>query len=272
MTNPSGDYVLGTGDEEIERLGLQHRVWRPRVLDAWSRAGLAAGQHVVDIGCGPGYATMDLAALTGPAGRVTAIDRSPHFLDALRNGLRRAEVAHVDVKQVDLDGDSLPALGADAAWCRWILAFVADPRRIVREIHAALKPNGVLVLHEYFDYRTWRLMPRCAEFEEFVGEIMAAWRATGGEPDIALDLVAWLTASGFETVETRPHVDVVGKADDIWRWPSAFVESGLRRLVELGRVSAGRAGEIRRAFEAAANQPSTRMITPAVLEIIARRK
>jgi hypothetical protein len=34
------DYVLCTHDEEIARLGLQHAVWRPRVLDAWRRAGI----------------------------------------------------------------------------------------------------------------------------------------------------------------------------------------------------------------------------------------
>ncbi len=38
------DYILGTHDDEIVRLGLQHRVWRPRALDAWRRAGFTTGQ------------------------------------------------------------------------------------------------------------------------------------------------------------------------------------------------------------------------------------
>ena len=53
---PERDYVLGTHDEEIERLGLQHRVWRPRMLEAWRRAGVTVGSRVIDIGAGPGYA------------------------------------------------------------------------------------------------------------------------------------------------------------------------------------------------------------------------
>jgi len=48
------DYVLGTDDDEIARLGLQHRVWRPRMLDAFARAGITAGSRVVDVGAGPG--------------------------------------------------------------------------------------------------------------------------------------------------------------------------------------------------------------------------
>ena len=55
------DYVLGTQDEEIQRLRLQHAVWRPRALEAWRRARFNAGQTIVDIDCGPGYASLDLA-------------------------------------------------------------------------------------------------------------------------------------------------------------------------------------------------------------------
>jgi len=47
------DYILGTHDEKIVRLGLQHRVWRPRALEAWRRAGFTLGQTLLDIGCGP---------------------------------------------------------------------------------------------------------------------------------------------------------------------------------------------------------------------------
>ena len=77
------DYVLGTHDEEIARLGLQHAVWRPRASDAWRRAGFTSGQTLIDLGCGPGFATLDLAEIVGPHGRVLAIDRSRRFLDAL---------------------------------------------------------------------------------------------------------------------------------------------------------------------------------------------
>ena len=63
------DYVLGTNDEELERLGLQHRVWRPIVLDCWRRAGITFGSRVIDVGAGPGFATMDLAELVGPTER-----------------------------------------------------------------------------------------------------------------------------------------------------------------------------------------------------------
>jgi ubiquinone/menaquinone biosynthesis C-methylase UbiE len=76
------EYVLGTGDEELARLGLQHRAWRLRALAAWRAAEIGPGQTVLDVGCGPGYASLDLAEMVGPCGRVVALDKSERFLVA----------------------------------------------------------------------------------------------------------------------------------------------------------------------------------------------
>src|SRR6266700_5014628 len=76
------DYVLGTHDEELMRLGLQHRVWRPVVLDCWQRAGITVGKRVLDLGAGPGYATIDLAEIVGSGGEVVALDRKSTRLNS----------------------------------------------------------------------------------------------------------------------------------------------------------------------------------------------
>ncbi|MEK6375327.1 MAG: methyltransferase domain-containing protein [Acidobacteriota bacterium] len=102
------DYVLGTHDQELARLGLQHRVWRSRALDAWTRVGFTAGQTLLDVGCGPGYAALDLAEIAGAGGRVVAVDRSARFLDALRSAAVRNGLTNITARQVDLDADALP--------------------------------------------------------------------------------------------------------------------------------------------------------------------
>src|SRR6476619_5638894 len=95
-----GDYVLGTHDDEVQRLGIQHGVWRDRVLDAFRRAGIGTGQIVVDVGAGPGFVTADLAALVGSSGKVIALERAPHFLDTIRDrGLANVEVCEKDVSE-----------------------------------------------------------------------------------------------------------------------------------------------------------------------------
>src|SRR5262245_16194413 len=90
------DYVLGTHDDEIARLGLQHSVWRPWASDAWRRAGFTIGQTLIDLGCGPGYATLDLAEIVRSDGRVVGIDRSRRFLDALEATARARGLSHVE--------------------------------------------------------------------------------------------------------------------------------------------------------------------------------
>ena len=126
-----GDYVLGTGDEEVERLGLQHIVWRSRAQDAWQRAGFTVGQTLLDVGCGPGHASADLAQLVGPQGRVLGVDRSRRFLDALRGMARARGLNHLSARAVELDEAALPPIMADGAWCRWVLSFVKRPRDLL---------------------------------------------------------------------------------------------------------------------------------------------
>jgi ubiquinone/menaquinone biosynthesis C-methylase UbiE len=267
-TMDDDEYVLGTHDSENARLELQHRVWRDAACEAWRRAGIAAGQTVIDLGCGPGFATRDLADLVGATGRVIALDKSSRYLRDVARAARRQVEPHL----CDLDSDELPVTSADAAWARWVFCFLARPRDLLARLARVVRPGGVLVAHEYLDYRTWRALPRSRELEEFVAAVMASWRAAGGEPDIALDLVPWLHELGFEIASTRPILDVVTAADPRWRWLTRFAEVGLARLVELGHVTPARAEEIAASWPARGEPPDVRMVTPAVLEIIARRR
>ena len=268
----ANDYVLGTHDEEIERLGLQHRAWRQRALDAWRSAGIGPGQTVLDVGCGPGYASLDIAELVGPSGRVVAIDKSERFLRVLDSTCRERGIENITVHSADLDAGEFPDGIADRAWCRWALAFVKDPRAVLARIAAALAQGGLIVLHEYFDYSTWRAAPRCSELEEFVSSVMASWRDNGGEPDIALRLPRWLEELDFEIRIARPIIDVVQPGHLSWSWMATFVEVGRSRLVDLGYLSHSHAASIWQAFTSLQATPGARMITPGVLEIVAARR
>jgi SAM-dependent methyltransferase len=263
------DYVLGTEEEEIERLGLQHRVWRARMLEGWARAGIVPGMTVLDVGAGPGFASADLAEIVGPNGRVVALERSDRFAAAARARAARLGPGPIEVREQDVAGAGFGEGVADAAWCRWVLSFVTDPARTVRHIAAALKPGGVAVFHEYADYGAWRTMPLDPDVERFRTLVMRSWRDSGGEPDIALELPSFLADAGLELVEARPLIEMVGPADFTWRWPAAFMAVNARRLQELGYATAEEAGRFAKALDRV--PPDTRMITPLVAEIIARK-
>jgi ubiquinone/menaquinone biosynthesis C-methylase UbiE len=272
QTQSDQEYVLGTHDEEISRLALQHRIWRPTALDAWQRAGFTVGQTLMDVGCGPGHASVDLAEIVGPSGRVVAVDASRRFLDFLQATVRHRGIGNVEAVEANLDQAEPPRTAVDGAWCRWIFSFVNNPRRLLENVRAALRPGGVLVLHEYFHYETWRLTPRSEAIEHFVQVVMKSWRANGGEPDIALDLSVWLGEMQFEIRELRPIVDVVPRTSFKWQWPRSFLLTYPQRLVKLGHLTQEQAEEIVVALEKAEAAPNAYMVTPAVLEIIAVRK
>ncbi|HYJ83385.1 MAG TPA: methyltransferase domain-containing protein [Allosphingosinicella sp.] len=263
------DYVLGTNDEEVERLGLQHRVWRPHMLDAFRRAGIGRGASVIDVGAGPGFAATDLAEIAGPSGKILALERSRRFLDVLEDRARRLGLGNIEAREQDVAEAGFGEGFAEASWCRWLLSFVGDPRRTVGHIARALKPGGRAVFHEYADYGAWRTLPPDPEVERFRDLAMRSWRESGGEPDVALRLPGWLEAAGLEIVGMRPLVHAVRKGDFIWEWPASFMASGAKRLAELGYVEVEEAERLATALDRAAE--GSWMITPLVLEVIARK-
>jgi SAM-dependent methyltransferase len=264
------DYVLGTHDEEIARLGLQHELWRPRMLAAWDRAGLRDGMRIVDVGAGPGYVTLDLAARVGARGEVVAVERSARFVahgsaQCRARGLAQARYVEGDVMQ------PLPAKEMDASWCRWVGSFVASPETLVANIADALKPGGIAVFHEYADYRTWRASPPWPQLEEFVGHVMGSWRDSGSEPDVARLLPSLLQRHGFSLRHVEPIVWTVTPADALWRWLAAYIETGPTRLLELGRVDAAWIKRLHAGLREAEAGGTTRMTTPMLFEIVAEK-
>src|SRR5258708_7863623 len=112
------DCVLGTHDEEIERLGLQHRAWRERAPDAWRSAGIGPAQTCWMSVVARDMLHLDLAELVGPAGRVVAIDKSERFLGVLDAACRERRFENITTKAPDLDAGEFPPVVADRAWCR----------------------------------------------------------------------------------------------------------------------------------------------------------
>ncbi|MBI3192930.1 MAG: methyltransferase domain-containing protein [Ignavibacteriae bacterium] len=271
-TPPERDYILGTHDEEIERLGLQHRVWRPKMLECWRNAGITTGSRVMDVGAGPGYATIDLAEITGPTGQVIALERSERFVKFAEAQCKMRGLTNVQLRTEDLMLDSFDDItGLDATWCRWVAAFVSSPSKLVTSLANALKPGGVAIFHEYIDYRTYRLAPRKPAVESFVDEVIKNWRESGGEPDIALELPHMLHNAGFTMRSTTPIIFAIPRDNFIWQWPSSFIETHLQRLLELGKVDEAWVHSVRRELREAETDPSSLMITPLVLEIVAEK-
>ena len=265
------DYVLGTHNEELARLGLQHRVWRPVVLDCWQRAGITVGKRVLDVGAGPGYATVDLAEIVGPTGEVVALERSENFIRAMEQTCRARALTNVKIHQLDLVTDELPGGDYDFAWCRWVMSFVNDPGLLIRKLSDALRTGSRVIFHEYGHYETWHFFPRLVNQERFRENVIATWRESGGEPDGAVALATLLPANGLTIRSATPHLFCVRPTEYMWQWPATFIETYLPRLIEMGRIDHEFAQKVRADLASAEKNPNAFMITPLVLEIVAEK-
>lgn len=270
MSSVRGDYVLGTQDDEVVRLGVQHEAWRPEVLESWRRTGIGTGARALDIGAGPGWATWDLAEVVGSAGRVVAVERAERFVGVLAAERERRHLKQVEVVEGDLMSMA-PLAGHDVAWCRWVASFIPSVPQLVAWIRGSLRPGGRAVFHEYAAYGTWQFVPPRPQLHGFVQEVMASWRAAGGEPDVAGRLVEALRSGGFQVNSTRPLVFTTRPGELIWRWPTGFVATNVLRLVDLGRVSAAWGEAVLAELAEAEGDPEGVMLTPLVLEVIAER-
>lgn len=265
------DYFLGTHDEELARLGLQHRVWRPAVLDCWRHAGIAAGARVLDVGAGPGYAAADLAEIVGPSGGVVAVERSARFVGAGRGMLAKHGFTNVRYHELDLMTDPLPGNGYDATWCRWVACFVASPPLLLDKIAAAIRPGGVAIFHEYVAYATFGFSPPRPRQQEFAQQVMKGWRAAGGEPDIAQPVMRLLEERGFTIRAMIPRIYCLRPADEMWQWPASFIRIHLEQQTAQGAFEASWAETVRQEFAAAEADPASLLVTPMVLQIVAEK-
>jgi len=116
----------------------------PLGLAAIDALAPAAGERVVDIGCGCGHSTMQLAARVGPAGAVVGVDISRPMLGIAESRPAPAGAARALFLERDAQTDDLGAGAFDAAYSRFGVMFFSDPAAAFANIRKALKPGGRL--------------------------------------------------------------------------------------------------------------------------------
>jgi SAM-dependent methyltransferase len=270
MTNEH-EYVLGTDDAELIRLGLQHRLWSAQAFACWDRAGVKAGATVLDVGAGPGFAALDLAQLVTPRGRVIAVDESERFLRYLTERLRVAGIANVHIQTQDVQALDVPAVTVDVAYARWVLCFTPRPQDVVARVAAALKPGGVFAVQDYINWAALSLSPTSDAFLRVMVAVGKSWRDHGGDPQVCARLPALMAAHGLRVESIIPLQRVARSTDPLWEWPTTFFANFIPRLVEQGMVSEEDWCAMERDWNDRSRDVNAFFWTPSMVEIIARR-
>ncbi|NVM95993.1 class I SAM-dependent methyltransferase [Arthrobacter wenxiniae] len=150
--HPAGGHEHGNhhGDGLAELLDLDAQVLGS-YLDAattWAAELAPAAATIVDLGAGSGAGTLALAHRF-PEAAVVSVDKSPDMLGRTLEAARRQGLSgRVRTVEADLDASLPPIAGADLVWASSSLHELADPDHAMREVFAALRPGGVLLVIE----------------------------------------------------------------------------------------------------------------------------
>ncbi len=174
---------------------LQSHRWRTAENSAAHLLpALRAGADLLDVGCGPGTITVDLAARVAP-GRVLGIDVSEEPLAEARAlaGRSGVDVAFEvgDVYALDLPDDSF-----DVVHAHQVLQHLTDPVAALREMARVCRPGGVLAVRDV-DYATVAWFPASDGLTAWLDLYHRVARHNRAEPDAARHLVAWAHAAGL---------------------------------------------------------------------------
>ncbi|KAB1650499.1 methyltransferase domain-containing protein [Pseudoclavibacter endophyticus] len=160
---------------------------------------LTPGMRVLDVGCGPGSITLDLAELVGPGGEVVGVDAAATAIAAARDAatLRADDRTRFEVG--DVYELAHPAASFDVVHAHQVLQHLGDPIAALREMSRVTRPGGVIAARDA-DYGTMAWYPRLPALDRWLALYELLARENGGEPDAARHLRAWARAAGLRDV------------------------------------------------------------------------
>jgi SAM-dependent methyltransferase len=182
---------------------------------------LRPGLDLLDVGCGPGTITADLAARVAP-GRVIAIDSAVAPLAEARAAAAAAGV-QVDVRVGDAYAIDLPDDSIDVVHAHQVLQHVADPVAVLREMARVCRPGGVVAARDA-DYAAMTWAPRSARLDRWLEIYRGTARANGAEPDAGRELLGWAHAAGLTDVTATASTWCFSTLEDRRWWGGLWAE------------------------------------------------
>ncbi|WP_205874804.1 class I SAM-dependent methyltransferase [Mycobacterium camsae] len=210
---------------------------------------LRPGLSLLDIGCGPGTITVDLATRVAP-GPVTAVELTDDALDLARGEAQRRDASNVAFVTSDVHALDFPDDTFDVVHAHQVLQHVADPVQALREMRRVCVPGGLVAVRDA-DYAGFIWFPRIAQLDRWLELYQTAARANGGEPDAGRRLLSWARQAGFSDISPTAGMWCYATSETRQWWggmwadrilqsdlAAQLVASGLANTAELEEISA----------------------------------
>ncbi|MFE7589110.1 methyltransferase domain-containing protein [Kitasatospora sp. NPDC057512] len=197
MTGPQPAAVYTHGHQEA--VLRSHRSRTAADSAGYLLPELRPGQALLDVGCGPGTITADLAGLVGPQGRVVAVDASAEVLEQAAGHVAGRGLSNVAFECADVHRLPYRDGEFDVVHAHQVLQHVADPVAALRELRRVTVPGGVVAVRDV-DYASMTWFPEAPALDRWLELYRRTARANGGEPDAGRRLLSWARAAGFTEV------------------------------------------------------------------------
>jgi ubiquinone/menaquinone biosynthesis C-methylase UbiE len=262
-------YVMGDSSSEASRLRAQARLWDPVAKALFTRLGVGKGQAVLEVGPGQGSLHLELRRRVG--GPIDAVERSSAFADRLKRLCARDGYGAGRLFESDLETTHLPRDHYDLIFARWVFLFLPDPKGAVRKLARALKPGGRLAIEDYHR-EGFALLPRPAEWTDFLAADRAFFASEGGDASVGGRLPGFYGLAGLDVVEIRPELKWGHPGSPVWGWLSRYYRSVEKRYASFPPFSREKSRRLRRAWGKAKESPSSLAIAPTVLDVVGRKR
>ncbi|MBV9314600.1 MAG: methyltransferase domain-containing protein, partial [Pseudonocardia sp.] len=156
---------------------------------------LAAGQRVLDIGCGPGTITVGLARRVAP-GAVIGLDRESDPLVEARAVAEEAEVGNVSFVIGDVYRLDYPDANFDVVHAHQVLQHLSDPVAALVEMRRVCTPGGWVAVRDV-DCAAMTWYPLDARLDRWLELYYQIARSNRAEPDAGRRLLSWARAAGL---------------------------------------------------------------------------
>lgn len=169
----------------------------------WQRARPTTGDRVLDIGCGTGATTLDLAARVGPEGKVIGIDISEALLQHAEDRLKNSGIHHIQYRLADAQTHRFAANRLDLLTSRFGTMFFENPSAAFANLATALRPGCRLVFVSWAKMQSnpWFEIPRDAAVAQLGEPTPSSPTAPGPLAFANIDyVIGILRQAGFEKI------------------------------------------------------------------------
>ena len=218
MNAPEDVYTHG----HVESVLRSHR-WRTAENSAgYLLPRIHEESRILDVGCGPGTITLDLARLAS-AGSVVGMDRSEAVIQEARAAAEQADLPNLELTVGDVYSLRHEADTFDVVHAHQVLQHLSDPVAALREMGRVCRPDGLVAVRDS-DYSGFTWFPAVPELDEWLVLYREVARGNAAEPDAGRHLKSWALAAGLDAVASTAGVWCFSSPEDVAWWGGMWAE------------------------------------------------